>query len=692
VGIRSAGDFCFGVNKKGSRNVALLVLRVKSSWRTIVIVEVAGVALIKGSIAGASKKASSKLASDFYNKYIQPKFESRAAQKAVFDGLKKYIKQLEKATKHVPTIAIQGSLFELDEVYEPAILVRADDKEEFETAKFPQEIFDDEPHVLIVDSAGMGKSTFSKYLIRRAMESLVCFPVLIELRRVKKDQDLTAYISKELLGEEVTSACVKKLHEGFSDGDFLFIFDGYDELSEEMRQDVSSSISKMSSKYGSCKFLLTSRPDAGLASFPGYVQFGIKPLDLSRAYDLLRRYDKGKSKAEGLIQKIKLMPQMHGLLGNPLMVTLLYKAYDYRAIIPPKRNTFFRQVFEALFQDHDLSKEGAYERKKKSMLDMDDFHKVVRALGILTLKTGRIQYTAEEFVGLLSKSSDLVKSINVDVPKIKYDLLSAVPIFQKDGPDVRWSHKAFQDYFAAQFIALDMGDKSDDMIRHLLDDDNFVKYEGVLSLISEINIDLVRSSYLFPYFLEVDRAFLMDDLYGKKDDINFKLYFSRLISDPFMFDAKVFGDGLKPKEFGMVLDIVKERFSRIFPFRIAQLQSHAKGIRSVSFFNINRERVRILGILDPNLFDAGRDDLSGLPNLLADQIVKKFDGGIMSVNDALDDLSRSGGTEAKLFDWFRDFVVNSVGFNLPLRSKILDAKRRSDELESSKVFDDLLSM
>jgi len=169
----------------------------------------------------------------------------------------------------------------------------------------------------------MGKSTFSKYVIRRALESLQCFPVLVELRRIKKDQELPAFICDDLLGPNNKAACVKKLLEGFRDGGFLFVLDGYDELSEEMRQSVSADISTMSAEHPLCKFLLTSRPDAGLASFAGFVQYGIQPLKPAEAYALLKRYDQGRDKAEGLIEKIKSQPQVKEFLGNPLLVTLL---------------------------------------------------------------------------------------------------------------------------------------------------------------------------------------------------------------------------------------------------------------------------------------------------------------------------------------------------------------------------------
>ena len=410
--------------------------------------------------------------------------------------LKKYLSAAESATRFVPTIAIQGSRFELDDVYEPTIIIRQEDDHSVEVVNFPVEVIGASSKIIVVDSAGMGKSTLSKYVIRKCLVELRFFPVLVELRRIKAGQSLSEFIALTMLGDQAPQEQKSILFNLISDGEFLFVFDGYDEVDESVKKQVSHSISDFSNRNQKCAFWLTSRPDAALKSFSGFQEYRIRPLDEERAYNLLRRYDKGRGKAQPLIEKISVMPQVKEFLGNPLLVTLLYKAYDYKATIPIKRNIFFRQVFDALYQDHDLSKEGAFDRRKLSSLDIEDFHKALRALGIVTFRSGKIQYSQEEFTQLLGAAQKLLPSIEIDLGKWRSDLLSAVPIFSKDGPEIKWSHKAFQDYFAAQFVCHDLGFRSVEFVKKIMTNDNMQASHNMLVFLSELDIELIRSAYI----------------------------------------------------------------------------------------------------------------------------------------------------------------------------------------------------
>ena len=66
-------------------------------------------------------------------------------------------------------------------------------------------------------------------------------------------------------------------------------------------------------------------------------------------------------------------------LANPLLVSLLFKAFEYKQQVPFKKHVFYRQVYDALYHHHDLTKEPGFERKKHSGLDLEDFHRVLRA-------------------------------------------------------------------------------------------------------------------------------------------------------------------------------------------------------------------------------------------------------------------------------------------------------------------------
>lgn len=585
--------------------------------------------------------SGSKLVKLFFTHVVEPKFRSRKSQDVVIDGLKRYLKYAEKASRFVPTIAIQSSLFVLEDVYEPLVLCRLEDRAEFDVVGYPECVFEKSRNVLVIDSAGMGKSTLTKYVLRRCLAELRLIPVLVELRRLKSGQTIEDFICDQLLGAGCSELCRSKLVEGFCAGDFLFMFDGYDEIDDSLRQVVSDGISEFSFQYSDCLFWLTSRPDDGLSSFSGFTRYAIKPLSEEKAHSLLRRYDKGRGKAGALIEKIGQIPQVQEFLGNPLLVTLLYKAYDYKATIPIKRNIFFRQVYDALFQDHDLSKQGAYERRKKSSLDIDDFHKSLRALGFVSFKTGRIQYTSEEFSGLAESAKKLVDPLKVEVKGWKHDLLSAVSVFVKDGADIRWSHKAFQDYFAAQFIYYDTGDRKSEFVGRLLRDKNVQKYENVIRLVAELDIHLVRDSFSLNYYHALvgeyeDAGFVVDD------EVDFSFFLIDRCAEVFLISKKfaMKHDVMNLNGLPEFLSLVQETMGKtLLPIKQAILGQY-EDYMVLSVFHGERWVIQaLLGRLDPEAFNRAPFLAKG----------ESKQGGILS--DALGD-----GDWCSLNDIYRDSI------------------------------------
>ena len=445
-----------------------------------------------------AKGATTALVKSFVERVVTPYFSGKKAKAKIVSGTLKYTRNIEFRTRCVPTIAIQGGTFALDDVYEPLQLIRVGEEKPYRVEGYPSRLFNENRCVVVVDAAGMGKSTLTKYVIRRCLSEYKKIPLLIELRRLKHGQSIIDFICGELVGGNAAGGTIDDLKFSLMEGNYLFLLDGYDEVDPEIREEISGEISRISAEYQYCNFWLTSRPDPALSGFTEFTAFEISKLTFEQACSLLRRYDKGRGLAQTLIDKLDALPQVHDFLGNPLLVTLLYKAFDYKATIPVKRNIFFRQVFDALYQDHDLSKEGAFERRKKSALDIDDFHRFMRALGFVTFKAGKVQYSQVDFTNFIKEAAQK-SQLAVDSSKIKADVLSAVPIFVREGNDVRWAHKAFQDYFASQFIYYDSAAVRDDLIEKLFCSESVGRYENILCMLGELDLGLLRERCVLPF-------------------------------------------------------------------------------------------------------------------------------------------------------------------------------------------------
>jgi NACHT domain. len=87
---------------------------------------------------------------------------------------------------------------------------------------------------LIVDTAGMGKSTLAKRIFVDLVEKKQYYPLLLELRRLSGDKGIIGGI-EAMLELPQYGMGVGELEKLFSVGNFVFIFDGFDEVPREER-------------------------------------------------------------------------------------------------------------------------------------------------------------------------------------------------------------------------------------------------------------------------------------------------------------------------------------------------------------------------------------------------------------------------------------------------------------------------
>lgn len=388
----------------------------------------------------------------------------------------------------IPVLIFQNQQRKLDDLYVPLTLrYAARDKyvsylvDSFRTDFLPQH-----ERVIVRDTAGMGKSTILKKLFLACLESHHGVPIFIELRKLKPNETIVTFIKNELnpINKDLDDDLILDL---IQQGDFVFFLDGYDEIAEDDRSSVTAELHDFLSKAVNNTFIMTSRPSPSLASFPSFTEFEIQPLRPNEAYQLLHRYDPVGSVATQIVKKLEEseLPGVQEFLTNPLLVSLLFKCYDYKHTIPLKRHIFYRQVFDALFESHDLTKEAWSVRDKASGLDSDSFHAVMRAFAWTTLRRG-IEYSKDELLSYLRSAKKYV-AMSFSETDLMSDLLQSVPLFTRDGNYYRWTHKSIQDYFASQFIWLDTGERRQEVLRKLSAKSFDGKYSNVLELYFDVD-------------------------------------------------------------------------------------------------------------------------------------------------------------------------------------------------------------
>lgn len=337
----------------------------------------------------------------------------------------------------------------------------------------------------------MGKTTLLKYLFLNCVKQVAGIPIYIELRKLSKDKSVLDFIHEQLadLSELEGAHRSHLVHKLLNSGEFVLFFDGYDEIPEDQRAAVTADLQYFLQKAQRNKYVMASRDEIGLTAFPQFQRFKIRPLQKDEAYTLLRKYADGNLAAT-LISKLE-QPEntaIHEFLSNPLLTSLLYKSFEYKQIIPLKKHHFYRQVFDALYETHDLTKEGGeYQRIKKSGMDIDQFEQILRSLGFLSYRKDKIEFTKDELLGFIHKAKELSSDNKATPSNILHDLTHAVPLMVEEGNYIRWTHKSIQEYFAAQYIFRNTNGKQKELLLHFLHSEDFSRHMNLLILCADID-------------------------------------------------------------------------------------------------------------------------------------------------------------------------------------------------------------
>ena len=449
-----------------------------------VLIAVAAKSLVEGFIKNYALPKLSKLAHSISK-------EGKAYLSLNSNAFIAYYKRAYNNYSIINTLAFKERVKKLKDIYIPLTIYPVDNKKEKKLTKiegYPKELLDKYGRILITDTAGMGKSTLMKRMFLDVIDGQFGIPIFIELRRLNENNDILNEVAIQLggLNDGFDKGILETL---FVDGEFIFFFDGYDEISSSNKAFVTRNIQDFVAKAPNNKYILTSRPEEELACFGEFQEFRIRELKKVESYDLLRKYDISGKTSRLLISKLETgnYSMINEFLKNPLLVSLLFAAFDFKQTIPLKKHIFYRQVFDAYFDSHDLSKGDSYVHEKKSNLDLDDFDKVMRKIGYECLRKQKIEFEKDELLNIIDSAKSGFSNLKFASTSLLGDLLKAVPLFCQDGMYYKWVHKSLQEYFAAEFIYKDSKNNQDAILTALYKSKKIDLHINLLDLYFDID-------------------------------------------------------------------------------------------------------------------------------------------------------------------------------------------------------------
>ena len=430
--------------------------------------------------------------------------KERLEDKIVNEHLEQYFKRLLRRVSGITTIVFPQQQLPLISIYEPmkleqvyfnGFMVGAGDGVSLNAGDLKSG-----ENYIIVDSAGMGKSTFVKYLVLDIFQSSIKIPIYLELRRLEESETLLGKLSKEI-DEHQENIDERFLGMLFEQGNYVIILDGYDELSENAREKIGEQITELAIKYDQNSIILTSRPEVNLPPISKSTVFGIQSLEREQAESLVLRYDAVANidVGKGLISQFGNVS--FDFLKNPLLIILLYRTYGYNQSISTKVTSFYDDIYNAFYKGHDLSKSG-FSRPKMSGLEFEEFRVLLRGFAFL-LSTQQISNIASkaDAYSLVERSIKLTSTKPISAAAFFNDLLLIVPLLIKEGNEFRFIHRSINEFFTAEFLAYTQG--ADEIIRKILSSNILPSFKKSFEFLSELNPSLFRKSIVAPIATQI---------------------------------------------------------------------------------------------------------------------------------------------------------------------------------------------
>lgn len=134
---------------------------------------------------------------------------------------------------------------------------------------------------------------------------------------------------------------------------------------------------------------------------------------------------------------------------NPLLLSIMLITFRDSASIPSELHNFYSLAFEALYYRHDASK--TFKRPTLTNLPVNKGKDIMAAFSLITYINNQTIFSSYELRDLLLKSMKLA-DCECDVNELTSDLLRAYCMLLQEGTKYQYTHRSFQEYFAACYL------------------------------------------------------------------------------------------------------------------------------------------------------------------------------------------------------------------------------------------------
>ena len=423
-----------------------------------------------------------------------------------FTSFSDYLDSTYNRASKVQLICSRNINSEIDDIYVSSFFTRKDSTDKPVSDNDLISDIRDGKRVVVRGNGGSGKTLFLKRLwLDVFQEPEGKIPVLIELRKFNQfsDIDIISLIRHTLsTGKSVSEDLFKEMA---TDGYFFLVFDGFDEIAVERRDEVESQILEFERLYRNCNVIVSSRPNESFVGWQVFETYDVVPFNRKQTLELIKKVPL----EEGLIKRFsglitdKFFNKYEEFLSSPLLALMMLVTFKRKGDISDISDNiveFYDNAFHALYSEHDAIKE---QFRRPHCLKINDFRLVFSTFCMFSYYKEKFDFKEAEIREYIQKSIDHVNLTKDPRDKIKcsvddflHEILDAVNLMRKDGMIYCFIHRSFQEYFTAYWMIYVDSSRTEELLKELC----LRPQDTVLNLGYQMNKSKIDQNYVLPFY------------------------------------------------------------------------------------------------------------------------------------------------------------------------------------------------
>lgn len=365
--------------------------------------------------------------------------------------------------------------------------------------------------IIVTGTGGVGKSILFKHLFLNVIEETTYIPVLLELRSFNalETKDISLYESiYKVLCDNGFDLSKEYFEYSLKEGAYVIFLDGYDEVNRDKADKITREIKSLADKYNENNFLISSRPTEEFIGWNDFCEVEALKLSKKQALSLIKKLEFDENVKSIFYKELDehLYERYESFASNPLLLNIMLLTFQKHAIIPERLNDFYEEAFVTLFNAHDATKDS-YVRDIRCGLGCEDFKSVFSYLCFKSYFNGEYEFSEARLIEYLSQAKLKLNRINFMVEDFLEDLTQSVCMLVKEGLVYRFSHRSFQEYFAACYTCKLTDEIQSKLLLNWIKESESVTFDSYFMMLFDLQSEKVNKIIICPIIKELKKYY-----------------------------------------------------------------------------------------------------------------------------------------------------------------------------------------